>query len=376
MQDTIDQIDVWACCVPLPSPLSFGAFTVSARRYVALRVRTSGGLSADVVGHSRGSPVDVAITDLLAPLLIGTDPCDLDGRREDFLNATIALERDGVIGRAWSLLEIALHGLNALARRVPVWRFLGGSARELPVQLVEGYALPDESDEAFAERLSARVGEGYSALKVEGAHYRNWKTLERRLQLIRRAAPACRLVVDLAWSWRHASEHVEALAALENLEIDWIEDAFPREALAEYAAAAKLTRAPLGCGDEATRSADLFALVNGAALKVVRLDATALGGMSAVLPLVSAFAARGCRVSFHEFAEIHEHCALADTVVDHIEMFPADRPFDVRHELTVTSAHARVRKGRLLPADDPGLGVVLDLGQVTRHALRHGRLAA
>jgi L-alanine-DL-glutamate epimerase-like enolase superfamily enzyme len=376
MRDTIDQIDVWACRVPLPSPLCFGAFTVAARRYVALRVRTSGGLSADVVGHTRGSPVDVAISDLLAPILIGADPADLAGRREDFLKATIALERDGVIGRAWSLLELALQGLAAVARAVPAWQFLGGRARALPVQLVEGYALPDESDEAFAERLSARVDEGYRALKIEGAHYRDWKTLERRLQLIRRAAPACRLVVDFAWSWRRASEHVEVLAALEVLGIDWIEDAFPREAIGEYAAAAKLTRAPLGCGDEATRSADLFALVDGAALKVVRLDATALGGLSAVLPLVSAFAARGCRVSLHEFAEIHEHCALAGTVVDHIEMFPADRPFDVRHELTVTSAHARVRKGQLQPASDPGLGVVLDLEQVARHALRHGRIAA
>ena len=35
MQDTIDQIDVWACCVPLPAPLQFGTFSVTARRYVA-----------------------------------------------------------------------------------------------------------------------------------------------------------------------------------------------------------------------------------------------------------------------------------------------------------------------------------------------------
>jgi L-alanine-DL-glutamate epimerase-like enolase superfamily enzyme len=244
------------------------------------------------------------------------------------------------------------------------------------VQLVEGYALPDESDEAFAERLVARTDEGYRALKVEGAHYRDWRTLERRLRLIRRQAPQCRLVVDFAWSWRRASEHAETLAALESLEIDWIEDAFPRDAIAEYAYAARLTRTPMGCGDEATRSADLVALVDGAALQVVRMDATALGGFSAVLPLVSLFGEQRRRVSFHEFAEIHQHCALVGNVVDHIEMFPKDRPFDVRHWLTETSAHERVRDGSLMPGNDPGLGVVLDMDQVARHSIRHGRIAA
>ena len=376
MQDTIDQIDVWACCVPLPVPLPFGTFTVTARRYVALRVRTAGGLTADVVGHSRGSPIDVAILDLLAPRLLGADPSDIPARHKDFLNATVALERDGVLGRAWSLLELALQGLKASFEKLPAWKLLGGSARELTVQLVEGYSMPDESDEAFAERLVARTHEGYRALKLEGAHYRDWKTLARRLQLIRRQAPECRLVVDFAWSWRRASEHLETLAALESLGIDWIEDAFPRDAIGEYAAAARLTSAPLGCGDEATRSADLVALVDGSGLQVVRLDATALGGFSAVLPLVELFAKRRRRVSFHEFAEIHEHCALVGNVVDHIEMFPKDRAFDVRHWLTETSAHERVHAGNLVPGNDPGLGVALNMDEVARHSVRHGRIAA
>ena len=323
-----------------------------------------------------GATIDVAIADLLAPRLLGADPCDIPARHKDFLSATVALERDGVLGRAWSLLELALQGLKASFAKLPAWQLLGGSARKLTVQLVEGYSLPDESDEAFAERLVARTHEGYRALKLEGAHYRDWKTLARRLQLIRRHAPECRLVVDFAWSWRRASEHIETLAALESLGIDWIEDAFPRDAIGEYAAAARLTRAPLGCGDEATRSADLVALVDGSGLQVVRLDATALGGFSAVLPLVDLFDKRRRRVSFHEFAEIHEHCALVGTVVDHIEMFPKDRPFDVRHWLTETSAHERVQGGSLVPGNDPGLGVALNMDQVARHSIRHGRIAA
>jgi L-alanine-DL-glutamate epimerase-like enolase superfamily enzyme len=374
MPDAIDRIDVWACNVPLPEPLDFGAFSVTSRRYVALRVRTAGGLAADVVGHSRGSPIDVAILDLLGPEFIGTDPGDILRRVEDFHRLTIALERDGVLGRAWSLLELAMQGLRAAAQGVPVWQLFGGSARELPVQLVEGYALSNESDESFAHRLIMRVSEGYRALKVEGAHYQNWRTLARRLELTRREAPDCRLVVDFAWSWRAAREHVDALAALGELGVDWIEDAFPLHAVDQYLLAGKLTRAPIGCGDEATRVADLMALVEAGALQVVRLDATALGGFSAVLPLTQTLAQRQRRVSLHDFPEIHQHAALAGTVVDHIEMFPRDRPFDVRHRLTLRSAHERVAHGRLLPEHESGLGIVLDLDQVARHAIRHGHV--
>jgi L-alanine-DL-glutamate epimerase-like enolase superfamily enzyme len=376
MQDSIDRIDVWACSVPLPAPLDFGTFSVSSRRYVALRVRTAGGLVADVVGHSRGSPIDVAIVDLLAPRFIGADPGNIPARFEDFRRLTLAMERDGVLGRAWSLLELAMQGLSAAALGVPAWQFLGGSARELPVQLVEGYALPGESDEDFANRLIARVNEGYSALKVEGAHYRDWRTLARRLELARRQAPACRFVVDFAWSWRCAREHIDTLSALDALGVDWIEDAFPLQAVDQYVLAGQLTRAPIGCGDEATRAADLLALVEAGALQVVRLDATALGGFSAVLPLVHTVTQKRRRVSFHDFPEIHQHTALAGESVDHIEMFPKDRPFDVRYRLTQRSAHERVQAGRLLPGRESGLGIVLDLEQVGRHSIRHGHVAA
>jgi L-alanine-DL-glutamate epimerase-like enolase superfamily enzyme len=376
MQDLIDRVEVWACCVPLPAPLSFGSFSISSRRYVALRIHTAGGLSSDVVSHSRGSPVDVAIADVLGPRLLGRDPTDIDARRDDFLNATVAMERDGVLGRAWSLLELALQGLGAAARKLPAWQHLGGESRELPVQLVEGYALPDESDGAFVERLLQRVQMGYLALKIEGAHYGDSGDLERRLAMIRREAPECRLVVDFAWSWQSASDHREMLAALGHLGVDWIEDAFSLQSIQEYVIAGSMTSAPIGAGDEATRVADLIALVHAGALQVVRLDATALGGFSAVVPLATTLRQLNRRISFHDFPEIHQHSALVDRACDHIEMFPADRPFDVRHYLTTHSAHDRVHAGKLTPSTEPGLGIALDLEQVGRYTTRYGQLNA
>ncbi len=371
MTEVITQIEVWACRVPLPVPLDFGTYSVSSRHYVALRIRTRSGLYGDVVGHCRGSPVDVAIADLLAPRLIGSDALDINARERDFLALTVPLERDGVMGRAWSLIELALQGIAAGARQFPVWRAIGGSQRRLAVQLVEGYTIPNESDQAFADRLLARVREGYTALKIAGSQYQDGRVLLRRLRLIRQEAPQTRLVVDMGWSWQRADEHSEQLAAMADLGIDWLEDAFPRDAVGEYARAAQLTTMPVGCGDEATRASDILAVVERTTPAVVRLDVTALGGITGVLPLMRQIITARRRVSLHEFADLHIHVALAEPTVDHVEMFPADRPFDARHLLTLSSAHQRVTRGWFNPPMEPGLGIDLDLDQVARFSYRH-----
>ena len=127
----IDAVETWACSVSLPKPLSFGKFTVATREYAAIRISTRGGLVADCLGHTRRSPVDVAISDLLAPRLLGKDAFDLGERLSDLRRATLAIEQDGVIGRARSLVDICLWDIRAQALKVPVW-MLGAIGATFP----------------------------------------------------------------------------------------------------------------------------------------------------------------------------------------------------------------------------------------------------
>jgi L-alanine-DL-glutamate epimerase-like enolase superfamily enzyme len=216
------------------------------------------------------------------------------------------------------------------------------------------------------------VAEGYAAIKIEAGSYADGEILLRRLRLIRSAAPAVRLVVDFGWSLRDARKSGRLLKALGEIGVDWIEDPFPRDALGKYVDAAAITNSPIGCGDEASRIDDLRRLANTGALDVVRLDATTLGGISAVMPFACDLERCGRRVSFHEHPEVHEHCVLATRSIDHVEVFPIDRPFDLRHQLCVRSVHERIRGGLLSPPTAPGLGIELDLTEVSRRALRHG----
>jgi L-alanine-DL-glutamate epimerase-like enolase superfamily enzyme len=373
----IARIESWACSLPLKNPLDLGIFKIYSREYVALRVTTRGGLEAHVLGLSRRSPIDVAITDVLAPSLLGKDGIQVDARLGDIRSATKALEADGVLGRASSLLECCFWDLAAQVSGVPLWRLLGGRARSLAVQLVEGYRLPDEDDRAFAERLAARAAEGYGRLKIEAGSYRDPEQLRARLEHLRRLAGSkVQLVIDAGWKWSSVPDALESLSCWRDLGIDWVEDPFARSAVLEHAELRARSGIQIGAGDEATRAADLSALLAGQGIDVLRLDATAVGGIESIRRLGERAAQQAVRISLHERPELHRHCALMLPQCDHVEAFPLDRDFDAAHRLLQNTPLREAAGGTIEPPATSGSGIRLDLDAVNHHAYRHHEVQA
>lgn len=369
---SIDRVDVWACTLPLSQPIDFGTFQVHERHHVVVRIRTRGGLVSDCVAQSRGSPIDVAFADLIAPLIMGRDATEIDAIGTDVERALSAMETEGVLGRAWSVAEICLHDLCAQAEGLPLWRMLGAHRDRAPVQLVEGYALVGESNEAFAERLAARVAEGYKMLKIEAAHYASADEIFARLRAFRRlAGESAGLVLDFAWTWRDARSHQDFVLNLVDLGVLWIEDPFPRTRIGAYQDLRAMSPVPVGCGDEATRPGDLTALMRAGAIDELRADATTIGGIGALRLLTAEAKRLGLGVSYHEHPETHEHCVFGFAGVDSVEIFPTDRPFDRVHDLVQNSVFERVRDGWLSATETPGTGVRLRDDVVQAYAHRY-----
>jgi L-alanine-DL-glutamate epimerase-like enolase superfamily enzyme len=304
--------------------------------------------------------------------LIGRSALAAEGIYRDVADALAATDRDGAIGRAWSLLEIGLHDLRSQAVGWPLWQLLGGWPRRVPIQIVEGYALVGESDDAFAERLAARAAEGFRLIKIEAAHYQKADELLSRLAAFRRrAGDGPQLVLDFVWAWKDVKSKQRLLDALADLGIAWIEDSFDRTAVDRYRELRGASRVAIGCGDEATRQADLLALIEGGAVDVIRADATTVGGIAAVRRVTETAAAHGIRASLHEHPEVHEHCVFGFGASDHVELFPKDRPFDVVHRLWHETLTARISNGELEPGTLPGTGIRLNDDAVRHYAIRH-----
>lgn len=366
---TITGVEAWACSVPLPHPLSFGSFAITSREYVALRIATRDG-EADCVALSRRAPIDCLISEILAPHLIGRDARQVEDIMSDLYIKTWMLDLDGIVARALSQVNICLWDLRAKARQEPLWRTLGGGPRDLRLLVVEGYALPGESDEDFARRLASRVRETGCDLKIEAASYRDPRQLLRRLQLLRESVgDEVRIVVDMAWTWRSLEQAIEAEELWRDFGPYWIEDPFPRDRLELTARLRERIRTPLAAADEVTRPNDLTGLIERGGTDVIRIDAHAIGGISRGAEVAGRARAAGLAVSLHTHPEVHEHCALA-WGSDHVELFAEDRPFDCIHELICDTAWQRAAGGRLAPNPKPGSGVRLNVDAVNRTAYR------
>jgi L-alanine-DL-glutamate epimerase-like enolase superfamily enzyme len=373
MDVTIASVESWACSLPLDIPLSFGAYTLTKREYTVVRLRTHGGLEAAAIGLSRGLPVDVAATDVFAPLLIGTDGTDVVARTRDRNERLRVVERTGVAAFAWSLLDVCLWDMQAQAAGAPLWAHLGAVERTLPVLLVEGYALPGEDDAAFAARLADRTSAGVTALKIEGASAADPASLRRRLETVREAVgDGVELVVDLAWKHLDASAAAADIAEWAHVRPCWVEDPFPRERVGEYVRLRRLNDAPVGCGDEMTREDDLAGLIEERALDVVRVDATTIGGVTAALRLASRASAAGLRLSAHAHPEIHRHLVLTWDTGAYLESFPADRPFDLENRLLAEPLE--ISNGMIAPPQSAGTGIRLDEAAVERYAVRRAAI--
>ena len=371
----IESVEAWACSAPLSPPLSFGTYELASREYVAVRVRTSGGLVADCLALSRGAPSDVVILDLLGPVLLGENSADISARVAQMAGRGFLLGSDGIMARARSLLEICLWDLAAQVAGVPLWRLLGAQERSLPALIVEGYSIAGESDEAFAERLVARVGEGYRALKIEAASYADLGQLRRRVELVRQqVGEDVEIAIDFAWSLANVEDAADRLRDFRDLNIAWLEDPFAFDRVERTARLRRDTAMPVGAGDEVTRPSGLIDLLEAEAVDVLRADALAIGGIAAASEIAARASAQGVRLSLHIHPEIHEHCAMAWPACDHVEVLPQDRPFDRAHDLLTTTTLARVIDGRVSPPTAAGSGLRLDDHGVGRFAYRQGQV--
>ena len=291
------------------------------RDFVVVRVRTVDGVEGLAYSLSRGAPVDLVVTDMLAPLLVGRDSLDIARRVDELSRAMVTLGPVGIVQRAISLLEICLWDIKGRVAGLPVWRLLGGYRDAAEVLLVAPYAEAEETDEDYAERLTAQAARGYSALKLYPLA--DPASMARRLSALRDVLGArIGLIVDMAWSWRSVRQAIDAVRRWEEFDLTWVEDPFPASDWRSMRALSEAVRTPIAAGDEVTVRETMEALIAERAVDVVRLDATTIGGLSAFAAVRDSASRARLTVSPHAYPEIHRHCAFAWPDVGPVEIFP------------------------------------------------------
>lgn len=365
--NAVERIDALRCSFALPQPLTLGGRKITSREYVVARVTTAAGLEGVAYGYSRGAPIDAVVNQVLRPIVIGMDAhnvADVTERcREEGL-----VEREGMLQRAISLIDVCLWDIKSKAAGLPLWRLLGGYRTDAPILIVEGYPRQDETDEAFAARLAERVSEGYNAVKI--ASVGDADAMDRRLQIARAAVgQPVDLIVDVLWAWRDVCEGVRTSRRWARHELAWIEDPFPAHEISAVARLRRAIQTPIGVGDDVANAATFASLIREDAVDVIRLDAMAIGGVSGFHEVLIQAVREGYPVSPHVYPEIHEHCAFAWPGTCYIEMFPAESEFWCTEQFVCTDMFDRVVDGRLQASEHPGLGFEIDWDAVRSHSV-------
>jgi L-alanine-DL-glutamate epimerase-like enolase superfamily enzyme len=305
------------------------------------------------------------------PMLIGSNPLEVDALAERMTKASTFWGRRGVAVGVISAIETACWDLLGKALNKPVYLLLGGLRRSsIPVYASAGMEKPDEE---LADELREHVAAGYSALKIRGGY--SARRDAALMELARRAVgDSVNIMIDAGqhyvpnpWS---LAEAAEVARAIEPYRPFWLEEPLHIEQPREYAELRAKTSVPIAAGENGATLREFRNLLEAGALDVLQPDITHSGGISEVRRIAQLAELHGRKIAPHVFrsgvglmAHLHLMCAIPNGLIfEHSRM-----PNPLRDELLLNPVVVRDGRIQAPPANVPGLGVHLPVGLEERY---------
>jgi len=191
----IDHTEIFQLALPMePFVIATEVSTVAQNTFI--RIHTDVGLVG--MGECSAFPMLVgetqatcyAVAREFAAWIKGKDPLDIHARMRD-LHARLAFNTT-----IKSAFDMALHDLAAKAQGLPLYRFLGGTKKDIETDLTLGIGAP----EAMADKARAAVAKGARTLKIKlGKH--GPEDVERVRGIRAAVGPEIALRVDANQGW-------------------------------------------------------------------------------------------------------------------------------------------------------------------------------
>ena len=347
----ITGLDILDCPIELPQAIRFGEIEMRARDYVVLRLRTDTGVEGFSVSYARGSPLREAIA-ILGPKILNQDALlhrkIVQSLQQNYIPAQTAFVR------AISAIDIALWDIAAKTAELPLYRHLGGSTKEIPLAAVAGYFPETRTEDDLEAEIKALVDEGYGLIKMclPGDDPVADARLMKRLV---KAAEGSRLAVDAHWMWSDFNPAQYACSLLDDLGLDFIEDPFPPNLWRPTKDLRSALRTPLAAGEDVTSLAGFQDLLE--AVDILRVDATASGGVPGALAAIDLAEKSGRSVLPHVFLPLHSHLVASSSVATFAE-YTTDPLIDPYARLLKNPLN--IADGKMVMSEEPGNGWQVD----------------
>lgn len=345
--------------------------------YLWVLVHTDDGLTGTGETMPRVDAVERVVHDVLAPLLVGTDPAP----EAFWQRAFQALSYHGYAGaefRALSALDIALWDLVGQGAGIPVHRLLGGPCRtRVPVYntCVSHGAVRDrerfhDDPAGLARDL---VEAGYPAMKIWPFDDLAVPSLGQRIDRNQLASgvrvfaairDAVGTDIEVALEGHSCWNLPSAVAiarALEPFAPMWLEDLLPATDPGAWVRLRESTSIPL-CGSERLFSRhQVQPFLDAGALDVVKQDVCWTGGLTEFAKIAAAADVRALPMAPHNclgpvgaMASLH-----ASAAIPNLFLMESVRAFADGFFAQLVDAPPRIEQGGIEVPERPGLGLAL-----------------
>ena len=327
---------------------------------LVVKVETDEGLVGwgEAFGHAAIPATRAALDGIVAPLVVGRDPGDINAITRDVLHATHLLGRNGPFVFAFAGIEIALWDLLGKRTSQPLYRLLGGARREE----LECYAsLLNYGDPALvAKNAAAACRQGYRHIKLHET--------TREGVLAAKAAPGAgeaRIMLDVNCAWS-VSRAREMAAALADDGLTWLEEPVWPPEDCHGLASVREYGIPISAGENVAGVFGFKSLIEAGAIDIAQPSATKIGGIGEMIRVIALCHAHGVEVAPHSpyfgpgfVATVHLAAALIERpLVEVLWLDMEANPFD---------PWVRTANGKVKVSQAPGLGCDPDPSILARY---------
>ncbi len=329
---------------------------------VVVEIETDEGLTG--LGSVGGFPVGAAtiIERQFAPLLVGTDPTDIESHWE---RCYTSLNRQGQRGTgvmALSGVDLALWDLLGKSVGRPVASLIGGGpTRRVPVYL-SSLSLSGRPDrQALLDEVAEGRRRGFTSFKYFTVHGSADGEKGRRIELEVLAelrsiiGPEADLMVDAHFGWDlpYARRMLQPLADVNAV---WLENPIPIDDLAGYEALARDGAVPLAAGESERTRFPFVSLLN-AGVYFLQPDVNRVGGLTESLRICGLAASHQRPVAPHQGWLHTWHLIAARANCPIGEYFPRRKPLPGNSLIwAALDGEPEAVDGHVTIPDRPGFG--------------------
>ena len=346
------------------------------KNWVFLKIETDEGISG--LGESTSGLITMPVVSMLREirhLCIGEDPTRIEALMDKLIKCLFLNESEAFLN-AISGINIACWDILGKSLGVPLYRLLGGKLRNGIRAYANGWYQTERKPECFAERASAAVELGYSALKFDpfGCAYGwlDYKEKKLSLAIIQAVREAVGEEVDICIEGHdrlNIAEAKEIGRLLEPYHPLWYETPCMSSDIDGTVEIARHIPVPVATGERFGTLRDFSRLLASRSVQIVQPEGLAVGGISGLMNVCAIARGFDAWVAPHnaQSALTSAMCAHIGVAMPNIIIQECFDDFEDPWSRELLIGAPRVEDGLLIPSDAPGHGVSLNEALVDRY---------